>query len=64
MAPPQAWGSPGDPWGDGGMFLPGTGHSGWWPFQPEHCCGHGVTTIGVGTSSLWAPLWSGPLLSR
>lgn len=63
-APPQALCCPGDPWGDGGMFHPGTGHAGWWPFQAGHCCGHGVTTMGMGTSPLWAPPWSGPLLTR
>lgn len=57
-APPQAWGCPGDLWGGSGMFPPGTGHAGWWPFQAGHCCGRGVTTIGMGTSSPWASLRS------
>ena len=38
--PPQVWGCPGDSRHDGGMSLPGMGHTGWWQGQarPAPCC--------------------------
>lgn len=42
MAPPQVWGCPGDPWGDGGMFPPA---------QVTQAGGHSKLDTAVGMGS-------------